>query len=367
MSYILNALKKSEKQRQANQAESLESRILQQPQDEHKKAPYWLIILVFVNVCFLAYFIWSFLIEDESSEPLSKPYIKETANQITIDKPIHRPSINLAEKQQQTSISELIENQQKKIDKPIIKQQDKKEKTIATETKSVNKPLKKQSAKLATENIVLPEIAAIAVIEKPEKSIDQLISKQKANIAKSIATEAKPVIKPLIKQTDKLTTENIALPEIAAIAVIKKPAKSIDQPISKQKENNAKTITTEAKPVDKPLIKQTDKLATENIALPETAPLAVIEKPEDKLNKVDNGTNNLPFLTEIDSDFRRTVPTVDMNVFVYSDNEAERFIMIDMQKYQTGELIKNGMTLKEIRRNSIIVEYNNRVFKIKRN
>jgi general secretion pathway protein B len=257
MSYILNALKKSEKQRQAGRAESLESRILEQPLDEQKKTPYWLIMLVIVNICFLSYFIWSYLKEDESSEHQIKTYLKATPDQVTIDKPIHRSIVKPTEKQQQKSISEHIEKQQ--------------------------------------------------------ESITQLVKKQEAHKPKP-TTEKKPLNKSLKKQPPKLGTKNIVLPEIESIAIIEKPA------IKEIKES-----------------------------------VAVKEK-----------TADIPFLSELAYDFRRTVPSIDINVFVYSENKAERFIMVDMKKYQSGQQIKNGLKLKEIRMNSLIVEYKNRVFQIKR-
>jgi general secretion pathway protein B len=257
MSYILNALKKSEHQRQANQAESLERQIMLQPQEEQKKVPYWLIILVLVNACFLAYFIWSLLIQNNSPELQTKTPLKETAKHISIDNPVHISNLKQTEKKQQESISALIKKQkQNAVNQSIIKQKTNKPNT--SKTKSLIKSVKKQANKLITKNITLPKPAAIAVIEKPEVK-------------------------------------------------------------------------------------------------------------ENKENIVKNSTNDVPFLSELASNFRRKVPSVDVNVFVYSENKAERFIMLDMQKYKSGEDIKDGLMLKEIRRNSLLVEYDGRVFQIKRN
>lgn len=76
--------------------------------------------------------------------------------------------------------------------------------------------------------------------------------------------------------------------------------------------------------------------------------------------------NDPPFLSELNYEFRRTVPDVDINVFVYTENEDGRFIMINMKKYVPGQLLEVGMRLKDIRMDSIVVEYKNRVFRINR-
>lgn len=76
--------------------------------------------------------------------------------------------------------------------------------------------------------------------------------------------------------------------------------------------------------------------------------------------------SNLLFLNELPAEFRRTLPNLPINVFVYSPVPAERFVMIDMVKYTPGQRIKDLLELKEIRPDSLIVSYKNRTFKIKR-
>ncbi len=98
------------------------------------------------------------------------------------------------------------------------------------------------------------------------------------------------------------------------------------------------------------------------------APKPVISN--DKHNKIKEKEkekeNSPPFLSELPFEFRRSVPAIDFNVFVYSSIKSERFVMIDMKKSQAGQEILEGMMLKEIRKNSIVVEYKNRVFQIDR-
>ena len=101
-------------------------------------------------------------------------------------------------------------------------------------------------------------------------------------------------------------------------------------------------------------------------------PLAVAPFPLEPVQNVENKSEvaadkkAIPFLFELDPEFRRTLPELKINVFVYSEQLTERFVMIDMVKYNVGDRIKDAVTLKEIRSDSLVVEFNHRVFQIKR-
>jgi general secretion pathway protein B len=99
-----------------------------------------------------------------------------------------------------------------------------------------------------------------------------------------------------------------------------------------------------------------------SLAESEVEAVKIVEKNPEPL--VENKT--IPFLFELPSEFRHTVPELKINVFVYSEQPTERFVIIDMQKYTVGEQIKESIKLKEIRSDSLVVEYQNRTFRIKR-
>jgi len=75
---------------------------------------------------------------------------------------------------------------------------------------------------------------------------------------------------------------------------------------------------------------------------------------------------DIPLLSDLPFEFRQTVPKFTINVFVYSQQPEERFVMIDMVKYKPGQQIKDVMMLKEILPDSLVVDYQNRTFKIER-
>lgn len=275
MSYILNALKKSEQQRQAVQPETIESKILEQQVAEGRKIPTWVIGLVVVNICFIGFFVWSSLIEGDDSKSQVEATSELKPDPVEIKQPlqVEVPIVNALNKNPETDISEHIEKQQKSIAQLVNKQQQQKR------TQAV---LKKKKPKVS-----LPVIK----------------------------TKPKPKVKLADVADKKQGTETIDLPKIADVV----PREKIET-----------------------------KIRIKDV---------IVKRPK---------TEKTPYLSELSYDFRRTVPDVDINVFVYSEDETKRFIMINMQKYHEGEQIKEGMDLKGIRRDSLVVEYNGRVFRIKR-
>ena len=74
----------------------------------------------------------------------------------------------------------------------------------------------------------------------------------------------------------------------------------------------------------------------------------------------------IPFLSDLPVEFRRTVPGLNINVIVYSEHGKESFVMIDMVKYKAGLQLKNGMMLKAILNDSLLMSYQNQEFQIER-
>jgi general secretion pathway protein B len=96
-----------------------------------------------------------------------------------------------------------------------------------------------------------------------------------------------------------------------------------------------------------------------------TAPIAPIKIVE-KLPETPQVNNATPWMHELEPEFRRTLPDLKINVYVYAEQASERFVMIDMVKYTVGSRIKDSVMLKEIRSDSLVLEYNKRIFRIKR-
>lgn len=241
MSYILNALRKSEQERKSSRAVTLENSILEVQDSTPKKTSVWLIFIVVVNVFLLSYFIWFF----------STNNTEETTTDV--EKNI-LPTKHTADKSQSVSV--------KQVEKP--------------RQVSIAEQLKKQQTKVK------------AIVDKPEKSV------------------------PEVKKIRPLDVKK-------------------NQPVSN-------SIT----------LKKHD-----------TSPPINHVKSKEK-------SNELPFLSELDYKFRRTVPDITINVLVYSKIKSERLIMINMTKFVAGDEIIADMELKEIRMDSIVVDYKNNNFQIPR-
>ena len=74
----------------------------------------------------------------------------------------------------------------------------------------------------------------------------------------------------------------------------------------------------------------------------------------------------IPFLSDLPSEFQQTVPDLTVTVFVYSDEISERFVMINGAKYKVGQSSPNGFFIKEINATNLVVIYKNTTFQIER-
>ncbi len=261
MSFILNALRKSEQERLSKQAESTGHKLIgKQEQIENKKFPTWLIALILINMCLLAYFIWSATQEKTSSVETKKSIVTEKLKPLTRD-------------------------------------------TVVSEKPPLSTPERTEALK--------DSVVALAK-QKEQLFIAQQIKKRKDKIKKVKKLEGITPSKNKQAISGKKQAESVPVVE----------RKIIDSPTPTPSNNNQ--------------------------------------------SKTKKKENTPPFLSELPFEFRRSVPAIDFNVFVYSSIEKERFVMIDMKKSQAGQEILEGMVLKEIRKNSIVVEYKNKVFQIER-
>ena len=98
------------------------------------------------------------------------------------------------------------------------------------------------------------------------------------------------------------------------------------------------------------------------IVLEDKPQAAIVEAtPEISLPK-----ETLPYLRELPFAFQQNVPEFTINVFVYSDQPSECFVMIDGVKYKIGQSLPNAIHIKDITTNSLVVEYQNKTFQVER-
>jgi general secretion pathway protein B len=249
MSYILDALRKSEQQRQAVQPASVTERLLVNQPLPKQQSSKWIPALVIGNLIVAAYFVWIFT-QKTGAEP-------------------------------QLNALGRAENQHSPL--PVTPQNSVSQKS--------NQPLPGQTKAKQPSIAEWVETQKMTELQKPKPIPDKDIP------------EKKP---PVVKKN--LHTRN----------------------------------------------------ATEPALQPETSEMAMEKPVRSPAKKGISGLGELPYET------RNTLPDLTINVFSYAQQPEDRFVIIDMVKYRTGQLINGLIKLKEIRPDSIIVQYGDDTFKIER-
>lgn len=262
MSYILNALRKSEQERQAIQPETMTDRILAQPHERRRGLGKWVAVAVVGNVLLIAGIIWA--VQKMSGPP--------EARQVSIKLPV-------------------VKTVEKKAAKPIA------ETNELAKSVANNPPVPAQ-----------PSLGGRATASKPQENRLNSSAHQAAKLAP---------VPDSVAMTDKPSP-----PQAASSAI---PAKPLAPKV--------------------PLIVS-----------------AEAKKPEAALELV----NRIPFLDELPYEFRQTLPKMKINVFVYSTEPEERFVMINMVKYKAGQQTKDQVDIKEILPESFVVNYHGQSFQIGR-
>lgn len=98
------------------------------------------------------------------------------------------------------------------------------------------------------------------------------------------------------------------------------------------------------------------------------APLeaALEEAEQEPKSSATNKQQAIPFFKDLPYDFRNSAPKMAINVFVYAERPEDRFIVMNMEKYKTGQTTKDAVEIKEIRADSVVASYGGRTFRIER-
>ena len=275
MSYILDALRKSELERQNKQSVSLDDQILESVISQKSYQWLWITLGIMVVCILILSSIWLTLVitDPESSVPA------------------HAPSAKVKTKSMEFAS---VEPEKFKVTQELPK-------SIPTEINS----------------------AAVIKEKDSQASIAEIIAARRA------AQQSKKAPNPLPRPS-----------KTSASLTKKQPAASI------------KTAKKFASPVP--------------VLQPVKPPKRIIKQPVAKTKPVQQQQADVPLLKELSFEFRRSVPVLNINVFVYAEDPAKRFILVNMKKFTPGQQITEGMKLKEIRHDSLVVNYKNKTFRIKR-
>jgi general secretion pathway protein B len=259
MSYILDALRKSEQQRQAVQPETVADRILLNTPQPKQKLAKWLVALVVGNLLVVAYLGWFFNKKDSVEAQNSTKIASNPNNKL------------------------LPTTSEKSTVQPTVIAQDK-----------ISQATGQSAIDQAKPPLTSPSIAELVEAKK---------------MAASQRLNTRPI-------TEK-------------------------KPIVVKKELATRTIETQ------PIKRETLRPDEENLTIP-------------PVNK------STPDLKELSYETRNNLPNLTINVFSYAQRPEDRFVIIDMVKYKTGQLIKGSVKLKEIRPDGIVVQDGNNTFKVER-
>ena len=75
-----------------------------------------------------------------------------------------------------------------------------------------------------------------------------------------------------------------------------------------------------------------------------------------------DGIAALPTLMELQVNGDLSLPPLHIDLHVYNDDPARRFVSINMSKYRERETLREGPTVREITREGVILDYQGRSF-----
>ena len=171
-------------------------------------------------------------------------------------------------------------------------------------------------------------------------------------------------IKPDIQQKPEKKVQESFADIVTAGKVAKVKRKQI--PHGQENQGPVGKITKQSDPVQKKQVSSAINKKPEPLPLKDSSagPSVLAEQKSVRKNLQDEAY--IPGLKELPLDFRRKVPEININVYVYSEDVDERFVVVNMVKYTAGSMIAENMELKEILNDSLVVEYRDKTFRIMR-
>ncbi|WP_419620942.1 general secretion pathway protein GspB [Thiolapillus sp.] len=348
MSYILNALRKSEQERQAH-SPTLPSAIYQEQAGENRRGIWLIVALIVINLATLIFFIRMSAMNSDGEAPgISAREThsgKETAVR-SLSPPVgmgknqtppevvsahsamaHGNNPQPAAEQRQFSISRVVDARRFRSAVPGAKPA-----MAARQNKTVS--LTGPAKHPAAGNKTIPAPSVPSPLDDPLKRASEKVPARAEGRqplpGRRIAAVSSKLQPPPLPAKEKAATVGVRKP--AAVEGSGTGARPRVKPPGKSKVGNDKTAQLRSTPVRR--------------NTPRKQPA-------------------VPLLSELPLEFRRQVPKLNINVFVYADQSPQRFVIVDMVKYRAGQNIQN-MRLKEILADSLVVEYMGKTFRIRR-
>lgn len=89
--------------------------------------------------------------------------------------------------------------------------------------------------------------------------------------------------------------------------------------------------------------------------VPERSPIVQPLNPNAAPGTAQGPNENLPTLNELTGDRAVNMPAMHLDIHVYSDKPAERFVFINMRKYAEGATLTEGPVVERIRADGVVL------------
>jgi len=143
----------------------------------------------------------------------------------------------------------------------------------------------------------------------------------------------------------------------AGLAQPRNPASTAAaQPAGQAPMSAAPAATTPAARTDVAALAQKPALAPPLPPAPAAPPQPVAASPTTAT------PSDVPLYYELPFNVRKDLPTLTVSMHVYAAVPAQRFVVVDGERKAEGESIKEGLTLREIRSDGIVLEFRGQKF-----
>ena len=314
MSYILDALRKSEKERQAGQVPGLPDLV----SEGEKPASRWLVwlvvLLLLINLSGLAYWLFLKTHQDQAAVVASavtgaNPAGAATA--VTADQSISTAVVNSGVPPQPTAPP------------------------VPVPSTAVPAPPPTTSVLTASADVSAPA-PATPMIPVP------------VQVPPQIQAEPAPAVPPVAR-----SIPSTPAPRSGELPYF--PPQN--PPVTRAPESRMPAAQDEDfDDLDAEMEAESERLASDSSV--ETEPEAA---------SVQHGIRpGTPHLRDLPFEFQEKVPPFKITMFAYSKNPAERFVIIDMKKLRVGDRLPGGVLLLEIQSENLVLELDGQKFLIPR-
>lgn len=91
---------------------------------------------------------------------------------------------------------------------------------------------------------------------------------------------------------------------------------------------------------------------------------AIVEKTIE-MEKKTTLPKKIPLLNELSAQFQASVPSLEINAHVYSEQANKRFVLINGRRYSENSYIHSNLQLQAIQPNDIVLEYKKQLFRLR--